>query len=73
MIVSLTCEYWIARACILEPSGFPGFVTLLNEEREKTAGRKPQATAERQVSIAAARKPRWVDAEVRWRWTLKVL
>jgi hypothetical protein len=35
----------------------------------------PQATATvaRQVSIATARKPRCVDAEVRRRWTLKVL
>jgi hypothetical protein len=51
-----------------------GFVTLLNEEREKAAGREPQATAARQVSIAVARKLRCVDAEViRTRWTLKVL
>ena len=30
-------------------------------------------TASRHVLIAAARKVRWVEAEVRWRWTLKVL
>jgi hypothetical protein len=42
-----------------------GFVTLLNEEREKLRIVIPQATAARQVSIAAARKPRCVDADVR--------
>jgi hypothetical protein len=31
------------------------------------------ATASRHVLIAAARKVRCVEAEVRWRWTLKVL
>ena len=55
------------------PKPHTGFVTLLNEEREKDACRNLQATAARQVSIAVARKPRCVDAEVRWRWTLKVL
>jgi hypothetical protein len=30
-------------------------------------------TASRHVLIAAARKVRCVEAEVRWRWTLKVL
>src|SRR5258708_4775044 len=30
-------------------------------------------TASRHVLIAAARKARCVEAEVRWRWTLKVL
>jgi hypothetical protein len=30
-------------------------------------------TASRHVLIAAARKMRCVEAEVRWRWTLKVL
>jgi hypothetical protein len=42
-----------------------GLVTLLNEEREKLRITSPQATAARQVSIAAARKPRCVDADVR--------
>ncbi len=42
-----------------------GFVTLLNEEREKLRVVIPQATAARQVSIASARKPRCVDADVR--------
>ena len=51
-----------------------GFVTLLNEEREKAGYLKSlQATAARQVSIALVRKLRCVDAVVRWRWTLKVL
>ena len=31
------------------------------------------ATAFRHVVIAAARSARWVWAEMRWRWTLKVL
>jgi hypothetical protein len=31
------------------------------------------ATASRHVLIAATRKLRCVEAEVRWRWTLKVL
>ena len=31
------------------------------------------ATASRHAPIAAARSVRWVRAEVRWRWTLKVL
>jgi hypothetical protein len=30
-------------------------------------------TASRHVFIAAARKVRCVEAEVRWRWTLKML
>jgi putative transposase len=42
-----------------------GFVTLLNDEREKLRVISPQATAARQVSVAAARKPRCVDADVR--------
>ena len=43
-----------------------GFVTLLNKECKEAACRKsPQATTARQVSIAAARKPRCVDADVR--------
>ena len=33
-----------------------GFVTLLDKEREKASVVSPQATAERQVSIAAARR-----------------
>jgi hypothetical protein len=45
--------------------GRRGLVTLLKEERKKAACPSPQATAARQVSIAAARKPRCVDAEVR--------
>ena len=36
-------------------------------------GCQAAATAVRQVSIAAARSVRCVWAEVRWRWTLKVL
>ena len=53
--------------------------TALSRCRRKSAmGRqrlKFQAavTASRQVLIAAARKVRCVEAEVRWRWTLKVL
>jgi hypothetical protein len=48
-----------------------GAVTLLKEEREKSALAYFQAaaTAARHVSIAAARKARCVGAEVRWRWT----
>jgi energy-coupling factor transporter ATP-binding protein EcfA2 len=43
-----------------------GFVTLLNRERkEASCSKSLQATAARQVSIAMARKPRCVDAEVR--------
>ena len=47
-----------------------GLVTLLNEEHEKAGC--PQASAELRVLIAAARKPRCVDTEVRRRWMLKV-
>jgi hypothetical protein len=42
-----------------------GIVTLLNEDRKKPACGDPHAAAAHQVSIAAARKLRCVDAEVR--------
>ena len=54
---------------------YGGFVTLPNEEREEpsVAYSQAAATTVRHVSIAAARKPRCVWADVRCRWTLKVL
>jgi len=55
------------------PKPHTGFDTLLNKERKRPRAASFQATAARQVSIATARKPRCVDAEVRWRWMLKVL
>jgi hypothetical protein len=58
-------EAWADQKIVREIMVFLGFVTLLNEEREKLRVISPQATAARQVSIAAARKPRCVDAEVR--------
>ena len=42
-----------------------GFVTLVNEGREKGTCREPSSDGRAQVSIAAAREPRCVEAEVR--------
>jgi catechol 2,3-dioxygenase-like lactoylglutathione lyase family enzyme len=56
---------WTRPDTVATRMGSVGFVTLLNEEREKLRVISPQATTARQVSIAAARKPRCVDADVR--------
>jgi hypothetical protein len=52
-----------------------GVVTLPLDEREASRLRNchAAATAVRHVSIAAERSARCVWADVRWRWTLKVL
>lgn len=52
-----------------------GAVALSNEGRARRAAREFQAaaTVARDVPIAAARKMRYVRADVRWRWTLKLL
>ena len=56
-------------------NGWLAIVTLPWGEREAPAVRNFQAaaTAVRHVTIATARSARCVWAEVRWRWTLKVL
>lgn len=41
--------------------------TLVDDPNHATAA------AARHAAIAVARKSRWVFAEMRWRWTLKVL
>jgi myosin-crossreactive antigen len=52
-----------------------GTVTLPTRARNKSAGMlgSTAATTSRHVCIAVALKARCVVAEVRWRWTLKVL
>ena len=52
-----------------------GVVTPLKEEHENSGPRVFQTTATTSchMFIAAARKARCVLAEMRWRWTLKVL
>jgi hypothetical protein len=53
-----------------------GIVTLAREERERTmrgADFHAAATTSRHVVIAAARSTRCDCADVRWRWTPKVL
>ena len=52
-----------------------GPVTLPTKERDGPAALEISSSRDcsRRVLIAAARKVRCVEAEVRWRWTLKVL
>ena len=52
-----------------------GIVTLMNDIRDNscTQSRHAAAVTSRQVCIAEARNARCVLAEIRWRWTLKVL
>jgi hypothetical protein len=58
------------------PGLFIGIVTLRNGRRGN-AGQislaQAAAVTSRHVCVADARKARCVLAEVRWRWTLKVL
>ena len=67
-----------AVACV-EHVAACGLATALSRCRRKSAKGlqllkfQAAATASRHVFIAAARKVRCVGAEVRWRWTLKVL
>ena len=55
---------------------FDGIVTLAREERERTircTDFHAAATTSRHVLIAAARSTPCYCADVRWRWTLKVI
>ena len=65
---------------LLVSDGAPGIIRGLCHVAERKTRRacsflkfQATATAARHVFIAAARKVRCVGAEVRWRWTLKVL
>ena len=53
-----------------------GFVTLLKSDVALVGIRirdHAAATTSRHVCMAEALKARWVRADMRWRWTLKVL
>src|SRR5580700_5174017 len=64
------------RICVVQITDRQGLVTL--PTKKSATGLQPlkfqaAVTVPRHVFIAAARKVRCVEAEVRWRWTLKVL